>query len=79
MPISQLFEKLKLEGHLGPLEPQPSLSPLLKGYKSYEFCTYHQEPGHQTDKCINLRHAIQNLIDQQVITPPSLTSNPDFV
>ena len=45
-PMSQLFEKLKLEGYLGPLEPRPPPSPLPKGYKSYEFCKYHQEPGH---------------------------------
>ena len=64
--MSQLFEKLKLEGHLCPLEPRPPPSPLPKGYKSHEFCKYHQELGHQIDKCINLRHAIQNLIDKQV-------------
>ena len=78
MPMRQLFEKLKLEGHLCPLEPRPPPSPLPKGLKSHEFCKYHQEPGHQTNKCINMRHAIQNLIDKQVITPPSLTSHPDF-
>ena len=78
MPMSQLFEKLKLEGYLSPLEPRPPPSPLPKGYKSHEFCKYHQEPGHQLDKCINLRHAIQNLIDKQVITPPSSASHPDF-
>ena len=54
MPMSRLFEKLKLEGHLGPLEPQPPPSPLPKGSKSHKFYKYHQEPGHQTDKCINL-------------------------
>ena len=54
MPMSQLFEKLKLEGHLGPLEPRPPLSPLPKGYKSPKFCKYHQELGHQIEKCINL-------------------------
>ena len=41
MPMSQLLEKLKLEGHLCPLEPRPLLSPLLKGYKSHKFCKYH--------------------------------------
>ena len=41
MPMSQLLEKLKLEGHLCPLEPRPPLSPLPKGYKSHEFCKYH--------------------------------------
>ena len=54
VPMSQLFEKLKLEGYLGPLDPRPPLSPLPKGYKSHEFYKYHQEPGHQRDKCINL-------------------------
>ena len=42
---------------------------------------YHQEPGHETDHCIALRHAIQDLIDQglvhlgepRVITNPLLT------
>ena len=79
MPMSQLFEKLILERLLGPLESQPPPFPLPKGYKSHEFYKYHQEPGHQRDKCINLWHAIQNLIDQQVITPPSSANNPDFV
>ena len=40
MPMSQLFEKLKLEGHLGPLKPQPPPSPLPKHCKSHEFCKY---------------------------------------
>ena len=78
MLMSQLFENLKLEGYLGPIEPQPPLSPLPKGYKSREFYKYHQEQGHQTDKCINLQHAIQNMIDKQVITPPSSASHLDI-
>ena len=78
MPTSQLFEKLKLEGYLSPLKPRTPLSPLPKGYKSYEFCKYHQEPGHQIDKFINLQHAIQNLIGKQVISPPSSANHPDL-
>ncbi|RVW24996.1 hypothetical protein CK203_116558 [Vitis vinifera] len=27
-------------------------------------CAYHQGPGHETDRCTALRHAIQDLIDQ---------------
>ena len=41
-------------------------------------CRYHQGKGHTTDRCYNLRHAIQDLIDQQVITLPSSASNPDL-
>ncbi|KAK7846119.1 hypothetical protein CFP56_008359 [Quercus suber] len=70
--MSQLFGKLKIDGYLNPLDPHPHPSPPLpKGYKTHEFYKYHQEPSHQTNKCINLRHANQNLIDEKVITPPS--------
>ena len=42
-------------------------------------CAYHQGPGHDTNSCYNLRHAIQDLIDTKVIalpTRPNITSNP---
>ena len=76
--MGQLFERLITEGYLNPLNPRPRPSPLPKGYKPHEFYKYHQEPGHQTNKCINLRHAIQNLIDEKVITPPSSIGQLDF-
>ena len=41
MPMNQLFEKLKVERPLGPLEPRSPPSLLPKGYKSYEFYKYH--------------------------------------
>ena len=76
--MSQLFERLKIKGYVNPIDPRPCPSPLPKGYKPHEFCKYHQEPDHQTNKCINLRHAIQNLIDAKVITPPSSVGRSDF-
>ena len=42
-------------------------------------CAYHQGPSHNTDRCYNLRHAIQDLIDTKVIAPPTkpnITNNP---
>ena len=42
-------------------------------------CAYHQGPGHDTNSCYNLRHAIQDLIDTKVFalpTRPNITSNP---
>ena len=40
-------------------------------------CAYHQEPGHETDRCTALRHAIQDLIDQGLVHlgQPSVTQN----
>ena len=40
---------------------------------------YHQGLGHDTDRCYNLCHAIQDLIDTKVIalpTRPNITKNP---
>ena len=42
-------------------------------------CAYHQSPGHDIDKCFGLHHAIQDLIDNKVIAPPTrprVTNNP---
>ncbi|KAL6312750.1 hypothetical protein AAG906_020602 [Vitis piasezkii] len=40
--------------------------------------SYHQGPGHDTDHCNALRHAIQDLIDQGLVNlgQPSVTTNP---
>ncbi|RVX18515.1 Ribonuclease HI [Vitis vinifera] len=41
-------------------------------------CAYHQGPGHETDRCTTLRHAVQDLIDQGLVHlgQPSVTTNP---
>ena len=41
-------------------------------------CAYHQGPGHETNRCTTLRHAIQDLIDQGVVHlgQPSVATNP---
>ena len=41
-------------------------------------CAYHQEPTHETNHCITLRHAIQDLINQGLVHlgQPSVTTNP---
>ena len=41
-------------------------------------CVYHQGPGHETDRCTALRHAIQDLINQGLVHlgKPSVTTNP---
>ena len=41
-------------------------------------CAYHQGPGHETDRCSALRHAVQDLIDQGLVHlgQLSVTTNP---
>ena len=65
MPVIQVFEKLKAKGILKPLDPRPIPNPLPARFDVSKRCAYHQSPGHDTDKCFGLRHAIQNLIDKR--------------
>ena len=79
MTLSEALERLQAKGLLKPLDPKPIPHPMPRRYNPNAHCRYHQRKGHTTNRCYNLRHAIQDLIDQQVITLPSLASNPNFV
>lgn len=52
-----------------------------KLYRPDHYCAYHSRgAGHTTENCINLKHRIQDLIDQKVITlqtaAPNVNCNP---
>jgi len=70
--------KLQAKGLLKPLDPKPIAHPMPRSYNPNAHCKYHQRVGHSTNKCYNLRHAIQNLIGEQVITSPSSTTYLNF-
>ena len=79
MPVSQVFEKLKVKRFLKPLDPKPIPNPLPARLDVRKRYAYHQSPGHDTDKCFGLRYEIQDLIDNKVIAPPTkptITNNP---
>ena len=62
-----------------PLDLKPILNPLPAKFGVNKRCAYHQGLCHDTDRCYNLRHAIQDLIDTKVIAPPTrpnITNNP---
>ena len=63
MLMSQVFEKLKAEGLLKPLDPKLVSNPLPTMFDVNKKCAYHQGPGHDTDRCYNLCYAIQDVID----------------
>ena len=79
MTLGEALEKLQAKGVLKPLDPKPIPHPVPRRYNLNAHCRYHQGKGHTTNGCYNLRHAIQDQIDQQVITPPSSASNSNFV
>ncbi|RVW94138.1 hypothetical protein CK203_038191 [Vitis vinifera] len=78
MPLSRAFQKLMEGGLLTQLAPRPVPQPVPLGFKMDLHCSYHQGPRHDTDHCAALRHAIQDLIDQDLVNlgQPSVTMNP---
>ncbi|RVW12041.1 hypothetical protein CK203_087291 [Vitis vinifera] len=57
--------------------PSPAPQPIPPQFRMDLHCAYHQGPGHETDRCTALRHAVQDLIDQGLVHlgQPSVTTN----
>ncbi|XP_077222979.1 uncharacterized protein LOC143856601 [Tasmannia lanceolata] len=64
---SNILKKLITKGWLTPLEPKPIPNPLPKTYNESEYCQYHQGRGHTTDRCLALKHAIQDFLDEKTL------------
>ena len=65
------FRSLPKRGHLKPLEPRPLPKNLPTTHDAALYCAYHQQTGHATDNCFRLHHEVQDLIDNEVILPPT--------
>src|SRR2546425_1114686 len=70
LPMSKVLKKLQSRGLLQPLDPRPPPNPLPSNFNHNAYCEFHQTQGHDTDKCIRLRHEIQNLIEEGKIPDP---------
>ena len=66
-PLSRAFQKLMEGGLLTPLAPKPVPQLVPPRFRLDLHCSYHQGPGHDTDHCNALRHAIQDLIDYGLV------------
>ena len=65
--LSRAFQRLVEGGLIVPLPPKPPLQPTPLGFRTNLHCAYHQRAGHDTDSCVALRHAIQDLIDPGLV------------
>ena len=70
LPVSpsQLLPGLVAAGLLTPIPLRVTAGSLSKGFDPEVRCDFHMgSPGHDTNKCHSLRHAIQNLIDKHLL------------
>jgi len=77
---TKLFERLTAAGYIHPVGPKP-VDTSSKFYRPDQRCGYHSNSvGHDTEDCINLKHKIQDLIDQNVVSlqtvAPNVNNNP---
>lgn len=65
-PCRNVFKVFVERGLLRLLAPRPPPNPLTKlsKYNPNAHCEFHQGPGHTTDRCFSLMHAVQDLIEQ---------------
>lgn len=58
--------------------PHALPDPIPPHFHLHEQCLYHQTQGHDTERCVALCHAIQDLIDTGAVnlSGPSVTTNP---
>uniref|UniRef100_A0A2N9F5N6 Retrotransposon gag domain-containing protein n=1 Tax=Fagus sylvatica TaxID=28930 RepID=A0A2N9F5N6_FAGSY len=66
-PISEIFDHMCKRGHLKSVDPTPYPNPLPKNWDTSLYYHFHQKTGHNTDEYMQLKHEIQDLIDQNVI------------
>ncbi|XP_049385670.1 uncharacterized protein LOC125849743 [Solanum stenotomum] len=77
---TQLFERLRTAGLIQPVDARV-INPTTKFFRANQRCAYHSRgAGHDTEGRINLKHKIQDLIDNRVITlqapAPNVNLNP---
>jgi len=48
-----------------------------KWYRENEFCNYHRQRGHDTNKCHSLKHVVQDLIDEGKLQVETPSQNPN--
>src|SRR3954463_9480101 len=68
MPLSQALQQLLNQNLITLLPPYSLPANPTPGYKYHARCAYHSNsPGHDTEDCWQLKHKIQDLIDEKII------------
>ncbi|XP_077232247.1 uncharacterized protein LOC143867639 [Tasmannia lanceolata] len=76
--LSVALKKLLRDKKIELLEPREAPNPLPRYWRKDYYCEYHQSVGHLTDRCMALKHKIQDMIEAKKISveAPNVTRNP---
>ncbi|XP_077237189.1 uncharacterized protein LOC143878859 [Tasmannia lanceolata] len=76
--LSVALKKLLKDRKIKLPDIKPPLNPLPRSWREDQFCDYHRNTGHITDRCLALKHQIQNMIDRKELSIelPNVTRNP---
>ncbi|XP_077222136.1 uncharacterized protein LOC143855979 [Tasmannia lanceolata] len=76
--LSVALKKLLKDRKIKLPDIKPLPNPLPRSWREDQFCDYHRNTGHITDRCLALKHQIQNMIDRKElpIELPNVTRNP---
>ena len=73
MTLSQALETLLTKGFIKPFDlVRYASNTSAPNYNVSEYCKYHQNHGHSTDKCTHLHHDIEDLIQSGKIPKPPI-------
>ncbi|XP_077252354.1 uncharacterized protein LOC143891697 [Tasmannia lanceolata] len=77
-PIQMILKRLIKDRKIWLPDIKPPPHPLPAFWKMDQYCEYHRGPGHLTENCLALKHAIQNMIDKDelAVERPNVTQNP---
>ncbi|XP_077248155.1 uncharacterized protein LOC143887831 [Tasmannia lanceolata] len=77
-PIAMILKRLVKDRKIRLLDVKPSPNSLPIFWRMDQYCEYHRGPGHLTENCLALKHAIQNMIDKDElgVEKPNITQNP---
>ncbi|KAL9238880.1 hypothetical protein vseg_013251 [Gypsophila vaccaria] len=78
MTHTEAFNKLVEKGLLKPIgpTPDPPKENRSKWWDENAFCQFHRGKGHDTEKCVRLQHAIQDMIDVGDLPRPTPGGQP---
>ena len=74
-PMSVILKRFMAKDLLRPVGPVPVADPPPTWFNRSQYCAFHEQVGHPTDRCPRLRHEIEDLIQKGIVPKPPAKPN----